>query len=64
MAENEAPQEDCPVLESLGFEVTSVDTLTQRTQWPVEQVVARLLDLELEDKVERVLNGYIKLARG
>ena len=64
MSENEAPQEDCPVLENLGFEVTSVDTLTQRTQWPVEQVVARLLDLELEDKVERVLNGYIKLARG
>lgn len=58
------PQEDCPVLQSLGFEVTSIDTLTHRTKWPVEQVVARLLDLELEDKVERVLNGYIKLARG
>lgn len=57
-------EELCPVLENLGFEVTSVDTLTQRTQWPVEQVVARLLDLELEDKVERVLDGYIKLARG
>jgi DNA processing protein len=62
--EGEVSKEDCPVLENLGFEVTSVDTLTQRTQWPVEQVVARLLDLELEDKVERVLNGYIKLARG
>ncbi|KAF7767844.1 DNA processing protein [Pseudoalteromonas citrea] len=62
--EKEVPKETCPILKNLGFEVTSVDTLTQRTQWPVEQVVARLLDLELEDKVERVLNGYIKLARG
>ncbi|PCK30240.1 DNA-processing protein DprA [Pseudoalteromonas piscicida] len=61
---DEQKEEQCPVLENLGFEVTSVDTLTQRTQWPVEQVVARLLDLELEDKVERVLDGYIKLARG
>jgi DNA processing protein len=61
---NDLPQEDCPVLQNLGFEVTSVDTLSQRTQWPVERVVTRLLDLELEDKVERVLDGYIKLARG
>ncbi|BBN80036.1 DNA protecting protein DprA [Pseudoalteromonas sp. A25] len=61
---NDSPQEDCPVLQNLGFEVTSIDTLTQRTQWPVERVAARLLDLELEDKVERVLDGYIKLARG
>ncbi|CAM4269535.1 DNA-processing protein DprA [Pseudoalteromonas byunsanensis] len=64
VTKNDSPQEDCPVLKNLGFEVTSVDTLTQRTQWPVERVVARLLDLELEDKVERVLDGYIKLARG
>lgn len=57
-------QEECPVLQNLGFEVTSIETLTHRTQWPVEQVLTRLLDLELEDKVARVLDGYIKLARG
>ncbi|KZN60452.1 DNA-processing protein DprA [Pseudoalteromonas luteoviolacea] len=62
--ESEEPKESCPILQNLGYEVTDVDTLVQRTQWPVEQVLARLLDLELEDKVERVLNGYIKLARG
>ncbi|KZN60788.1 hypothetical protein N473_23965 [Pseudoalteromonas luteoviolacea CPMOR-1] len=62
--ESEKKQETCPILHNLGYEVTDVDTLAQRTQWPVEQVLARLLDLELEDKVERVLNGYIKLARG
>ncbi|MBQ4812623.1 DNA-processing protein DprA [Pseudoalteromonas luteoviolacea] len=62
--ESEEPKESCPILHNLGYEVTDVDTLVQRTQWPVEQVLARLLDLELEDKVERVLNGYIKLARG
>ncbi|KNC66024.1 DNA-processing protein DprA [Pseudoalteromonas ardens] len=64
IVESDKKQEHCPVLQHLGFEVTSVDTLSQRTQWPVERVLARLLDLELEDKVERVLDGYIKLARG
>ncbi|TMP34426.1 DNA-processing protein DprA [Pseudoalteromonas rubra] len=64
IVESDKKQEHCPVLQHLGFEVTSVDTLSQRTQWPVEKVLARLLDLELEDKVERVLDGYIKLARG
>ncbi|WP_404341606.1 DNA-processing protein DprA [Pseudoalteromonas mariniglutinosa] len=51
----------CPVLDSIGFEVTSVDIITSRSQWPIDKVQARLLDLELADKVERVLDGYIKL---
>jgi DNA processing protein len=61
---NSTQWEDCPVLNNLGFEVTSIDTLIQRTRWPVSKVVTRLTDLELEDKVERVLDGYIKLPRG
>ena len=54
-------EHDCPVFQSIGFEVTSVDVITQRTQLPVDEVQARLLDLELADKVERVLDGYIRL---
>jgi DNA processing protein len=60
----EDSKENCPVLKSLGFEAASVDVITHRTQWPVEKVLARLLDLELEDKVARTAEGYIKLARG
>lgn len=58
------PVEDCPVLNCLGYEATSVDTLQQRTQWPIETLMARLLDLELEDKIAKVQEGYMKVARG
>ena len=60
----EDSEENCPILKSLGFEAASVDVITHSTQWPVEKVLARLLDLELEDKVARTADGYIKLARG
>ncbi|MGX1114325.1 DNA processing protein [Pseudoalteromonas sp. MBR-15] len=56
-----ADELDCPVFKSIGFEVTSVDVITQRSQLPIDEVQARLLDLELADKVERVLDGYIRL---
>lgn len=56
--------EDCPVLNCLGYEATSVEALQQRTQWPIESLMARLLDLELEDKVAKVQEGYMKVARG
>ncbi|MFC3033205.1 DNA-processing protein DprA [Pseudoalteromonas fenneropenaei] len=56
--------EDCPVLSNLGFEVTSFDALLHRTQWSVAELTAKLLDLELEDKVARVADGYIRVARG
>ncbi len=56
-----AAELDCPVFKSIGYEVTCVDQITQRSQLPVEEVQARLLDLELADKIERVLDGYIRL---
>jgi len=56
-----ADEPDCPVFKSIGYEVTSVDQITQRSQLPVDEVQARLLDLELADKIERVLDGYIRL---
>lgn len=51
----------CQVLNSVGYEVTAVDLIAQRSQWPIDKVQARLLDLELEDRVERVLDGYIRI---
>ena len=61
---NKEVEEHCLLLKSLGYEATSVDTLIQRTQWPVEKVLAKLLDLELDDKVAHTADGYIRLARG
>jgi len=61
--EQEKNKEDDPILEQLGFEVTPVDVIAQRVQLPIEQILPRLLDLELEDKIERVIDGYIKLRR-
>ncbi|MBQ4834591.1 DNA-processing protein DprA [Pseudoalteromonas sp. MMG010] len=51
----------CKVLTCIGFEVSSVDDIVRRSGLPVEEVLSRLLDLELTDKVERVLDGYIRL---
>jgi len=61
--EQEKNKEEDPILEQLGFEVTPVDVIAQRVQLPIEQILPRLLDLELEDKIERVIDGYIKLRR-
>jgi len=61
--EQEKNKDDDPILEQLGFEVTPVDVIAQRVQLPIEQILPRLLDLELEDKIERVIDGYIKLRR-
>lgn len=57
-------ESQCDVLNSIGFEVTSVDDIVRRTEWPIEKVQARLLDLELDDQIERVLDGYIKVTTG
>lgn len=61
--EQEKSKENNPILEQLGFEVTPVDVIAQRVQLPIEQILPRLLNLELEDKIERVIDGYIKLRR-
>ena len=61
--EQEKNKDDDPILEQLGFEVTPVDVIAQRVKLPIEQILPRLLDLELEDKIARVIDGYIKLRR-
>jgi DNA processing protein len=59
-----ASSPQCEVLKCIGFEVTSVDEIVRRAGWSIDKVQTRLLDLELDDQIERVLDGYIKLSAG
>ena len=50
-----------PLLSSVDYETTSVDTVVSRSQLPTEEVLTRLLTLELRGLVAAVPGGYIKL---
>lgn len=50
-----------PLLSSVDYEVTSVDTVTSRSKLPIEEVLTRLMTLELRGLVTAVPGGYIKL---
>ncbi len=43
-----------PVLRALGHDPLSLEQLGQRTGWPVEELSAALLDLELEGQIARL----------
>lgn len=49
------------VLEHLTFEVTSVDKLQQLSGIQMDELLSRLLDLELSGQVVRVLDGYTRI---
>ncbi|TRX58153.1 DNA-processing protein DprA [Thalassomonas sp. M1454] len=49
------------LLSSVDYETTSVDTVVSRSQLPTEEVLTRLLTLELRGLVTAVPGGYIKL---
>ena len=51
------------LLDNLGFEVTPVDILVQRTDLSVDEVLTQLLDLEMQGFVAAVPGGYIKQRR-
>jgi DNA processing protein len=48
---------DDPILQALGHDPTTLDALCARTGWSVEELSARLLELELEDRVARLPGG-------
>ncbi|GAB3026173.1 DNA-processing protein DprA [Bowmanella dokdonensis] len=50
-----------PLLDSVEFEVTSIDVIAQRSGMPVTQVLAQLLEYELRGLVTAVPGGYVKL---
>lgn len=49
------------LLDSVDYEVTTLDNVTQRTGLPVTDVLAKLLEYELQGWVASVQGGYIKL---
>lgn len=46
-----------PVLEALGHDPATLDSLCARTGWSAQELSARLLELELEDRVARLPGG-------
>jgi DNA processing protein len=53
-------EQDCLLLELLGFEVISLDQLVVASGLPVGQVMGELSSLELAGRVNRCPGGYIR----
>ena len=54
------PEQDAsrdPLLDALGHDPATLDSLQARTGWPTPELLARLLDLELEGRVARLPGG-------
>jgi len=52
------------LLDSVGYEITPVDTVVSRSKLPTDVVLTRLTMLELKGMVSAVPGGYLKLNRG
>ncbi|MFC3094209.1 DNA-protecting protein DprA [Alteromonas sediminis] len=50
-----------PILDSVDYDVTSVDDITKRSKLPIQELMAALLEYELRGIVAAVPGGYIKL---
>ncbi len=48
---------DDPVLQALGHDPATLDALCARTGWSTQELSARLLELELDDRVARLPGG-------
>jgi DNA processing protein len=52
------------VLSAMGFDAIGLDSLQARCAWPIEDLQAHLLNLELEGRVARVVGGrYQRIER-
>jgi DNA processing protein len=49
------------LLDSVGYDVSALDVIIQRSKLPIEEVLAQLLEYELRGLVASVSGGYIKL---
>ncbi|MGY3903608.1 DNA-processing protein DprA [Aeromonas lusitana] len=58
---SELPYAD--LLDNVDYEATSVDTVAERSRLPVEQVLGRLVELELAGAVMAVAGGYVRTRR-
>lgn len=52
-----------PLLDSVDFEVTSIDEIASRSQLPVEQLVTKLVEFEMAGWIATVPGGYVKQRR-
>ncbi|GHA20493.1 DNA-processing protein DprA [Oceanisphaera arctica] len=52
------------LLDNVGIETTAVDLIASRCQQPVQEVLTRLVELELAGWVEAVPGGYVRARRG
>jgi len=50
-----------PLLDSVDYDVTSIDDITKRSKLPIQDLMAALLEYELRGIVAAVPGGYIKL---
>ena len=63
--EDEASEDEDPLLAALGFDASSLDALQARTGLPTPHLQAQLLTLELDGKVARLPGGlFQRLAAG
>ena len=54
------PDADAVLLEALGFDPVGLDALQARTGWPVEQLQAQLMTLEIDGGVARLPGGLFQ----
>ncbi|QIZ78939.1 DNA-protecting protein DprA [Ferrimonas lipolytica] len=52
------------LLDSVGYEVTPVDIVVQRSELPVEVVITQLIEMELDGLVVAVPGGYVRRKGG
>lgn len=49
-----------PLIRHIGYEVTAVDCIAERSLLPVNDVLAQLLDMELAGEITSVPGGYLR----
>ena len=55
---NEPPSpRDAPLVQALGHDPMTLDNLQARTGWPTAELLARLMELELEGHIARLPGG-------
>jgi len=52
------------LLDSVGFEASTIDVIAERSNLPIEEVLSQLIELELQGWVAAVPGGYVRLRRG
>jgi DNA processing protein len=57
---NKLDREHHKLLNCIGFEITSVDVLAQRSNLTIQQINTMLMELELAGLIQEVVGGYVR----